>query len=338
VNTLPPPAPDQVQSLVEQARAQLFDVAGKFAPQLAEYLAHDAMPEANAALQVRIQRASTYFTEKIAGLVQDANALSTVADNQAVGAALASQLQSLQLALFVKRACFAACSGGFTAEACNRAKVNAELDFAKAASASTQGPLVVPKGVPHPALYRHLLEWREQTSQRSGRPPREVLPNASLRELVTYLPTDNAQLRQIHGIGKTRLRRYGREISELVRTYCAEQQLPEPVTTPARPQPRTSETKRHSLGLFRAGKSVDEIAAARGLARGTIEGHLSHFIGLGELDIDAVLDRETVADIQQFLQARPEAVAAEVKAHFGDKYSYGELQIVIRHVQHERSR
>lgn len=335
-NTLPPAALEQVQSLMEQARAQLFDVAGKFAPQLAEYLGQDAMPEANAALQIRIQKASTYFTEKITGLSQDANALSTIADNQAVAAALASGLQALQLDFFVKRACFAACGGGFTTEAYNRAKVNAELDFAKAAPASSRTPLVVPKGVPHPALYRHLLQWREQVSEQSGRPPGEVLPNATLRELVTYLPTDNAQLRQIHGIGKARLRRYGKEISELIRTYRAEQQLPEPATTPARPQPRTSETKRHSLELLRAGKSVDEIAAERRLARGTIEGHLSHFIGLGELDIYAVLDRETVAEIQQFLQAQPEAGAAEAKSHFGDKYSYGELKMVICHVQQQR--
>jgi hypothetical protein len=78
---------------------------------------------------------------------------------------------------------------------------------------------------------------------------------------------------------------------------------------------------------------VDEIAAERRLARSTIEGHLSHFIGLGELDIYSVLDRETVADIQQFLQAQPEAAAAEAKSHFGEKYSYGELKMVIRHVQ-----
>jgi hypothetical protein len=315
-------------------------VAGKFAPQLAQYLAHDDMPEANPALQVRIQKASTYFTEKITGLSQDANALSTIADNQAVAAALASGLQALQLDFFVKRACFAACNGGFTTAAYNRAKVNAELDFAKDASAASRTPLVVPKGVPHPALYRQLLQWREQASEQSGRPPGEVLPNATLRELVTYLPTDHAQLRQIHGIGKARLRRYGKEISELIRTYRAEQKLPNgPATTPARLQPRTSETKRHSLELFRAGKSVDEIAAERRLTRSTIEGHLSHFIGLGELDVYSVLDRETVADIQQFLQARPEAAAAEAKSHFGDKYSYGELNMVIRHVQqHERSR
>jgi len=333
--TLPPAALDQVQSLLEQARTQ-FDVAGKFAPQLAEYLGQDAMPEANAALQARIQKASTYFTEKITGLVQDANALSTVADNQAVAAALASQLKSLQRDFFVKRACFAACGGGFTTEAYNRAKVNAELDFAKAAPASSRDSLVVPKGVPHPALYRHLLQWREQASERSGRPPREVLPNATLRELVTYLPTDNAQLRQIHGIGKARLRRYGKELTELIRTYRAEQQLQEPATTPARPQARTSETKRHSLELFRAGKSFDEFGGERRLSRGRFEGVLSHFIGLGELDVYSVLDRETVADIQQFLQAHPEAAAVEAKSHFGDKYSYGELKMVIRHVQKHR--
>jgi hypothetical protein len=333
-NTLPPLAVEQAQSLAEQARTQLFDIAGKFAPQLAEYLGQDAMPEANEALQARVQGASVYFTEKLTGLLQDASELSIVADNQTVGAALASQLRSLQLALFVKRACFAACGGGFATETYNRATVNAELDFTKAVPASSRNPLVVPKGVPHPTLYQHLLQWREQTSQRNGRPPREVLPNATLRELVTYLPTDETHLRQISGIGKARLRRYGKEISGLIQKYCVEQQLSENSTvTPTRPQPRTSETKRHSFELFRAGMSVAEIGAKRGLARSTIEGHLSHFIGLGELDVHAVLDQETVADIQRFFMAHPEATAAEAKSHFGEKYSYGELKMVIRHVQ-----
>jgi hypothetical protein len=334
LNSLPPLALDHVQSLAERAKTQLLDVAAKFAPQLAEYLGQDAMPEANEALQVRIRKASTYFTEKITALLQDASELSTVADNQTVGSALASQQQSLQLDFFVKHACFAACGDGFTTEAYNRAKVNAEFDFAKHVPSSSRKPLVVPRGVPHSTLYRQLLEWREQASQRHGRPPMEILPNASLRELVTYLPTDNAQLRQIHGIGKARLRRYGKEITEMIQKYCAEQQLSENSTaTPARPQPSTSETKRLSFELFRAGKSVDEISAERHLARSTIEGHLSHFIGIGDLDIYSVLDREAVADIQEFLTAKPEAAAAEAKSHFGEKYSYGELKMVIRYVQ-----
>jgi hypothetical protein len=162
----------------------------------------------------------------------------------------------------------------------------------------------------------------------------EILPNASLRELVTCLPTDKAQVREVRGIGKARLRRYCREISEMIQKYCAEQQRSKnPTATPVRPQPRTSETKLLSFELFQAGKSLDEIATERRLARSTIEGHLSHFIGIGDLDIYSVLDRETVADIQEFLLAKPEAAAAEAKSHFGEKYSYGELKMVIRHVQ-----
>ncbi|MFO7903617.1 MAG: helix-turn-helix domain-containing protein [Pirellulaceae bacterium] len=336
--TLPPQALDQVQSFAQQTGMQLFDVAAKFAPQLDEYLGQAFMPEANEALQARIQKASAYFTKKITGLLQDANELSTVADNQAVAASLTAQLQSLQLAFFVKRACFAACGGGFTTEAYNRAKTNAELDFAKTVAGSSRTPLVIPKGVPHPTLYRQLLEWRKQTSQHNGRPPMEILPNATLRELVTYLPRDKTRLREIQGIGKTRLRRYGKEISEMIQKYCAEQQLPEnPTTSTARPQPRTSETKRQSFELWRAGKSVDEIAAERHLARSTIEGHLCHFIGVGELDIYSVLDRQKVAEIQQFLLATPEASAAEAKSHFGEKYSYGELSMVIRYVQYHKA-
>jgi len=179
-NTFPPLVQDQLRALAERAKAELLNVAEKFAPQLADYLGQEAMPESNEPLQLRIQKASTYFTEKISRLLQEANTLPTVADNQAVGSAFASQLRSLQLAFFVKRACFAGCSGGFTTEVYNVAKVNAELDFAKAIPLSSRTNLVVPKDVPHPMLYRQLLEWREQAAQRNGRPPVEVLPNASL--------------------------------------------------------------------------------------------------------------------------------------------------------------
>ncbi len=335
--SLPPPTLLQMQSLAEQSTKLLFEVAAKFAPQLVEYLRQDAMPEANDALQVRVQRASAYFTDKIAGLLQDAKAISMVSDNQAVGEALTSQLYSLQLALFTKRACFAACSDGFRTEAYNRAKVNAELEFTQASTTPSRGPLVVPKGVPHPTLYRQLLQWREQTSQQQGRAPWDILPNAALRELVTYLPTEKAQLRQVSGIGKARLRRYGQELSELIQQYCTEHQVPKNSdTASALSQPHTSDTQRHSLFLFRAGKSLDEIAGTRGLTRGTIEGHLSHFIGLGELDIHSVLDSATVADIRQFLQDQPEAGVAEAKSHFGKKYSYGELRMVVRHFREQK--
>jgi hypothetical protein len=244
----------------------------------------------------------------------------------------------LQLALFVKRGCFAACDGGFRTEVYHRAKVDAELDFSKSEAAAPE-QMVVPEGVPHPALYRQLLQWRQQAAERNGVSVRDVLPSASLKDLVTHLPTDRSGLRRIHGIGKVRLRRYGRELCDLIRKFRADEQIAANETAkPARKPPATSETKRHSFALFQSGKSIDEIAAERRLARSTIEGHLSHFISVGELDVHAVLDRETVDTIQQFLAAQPEAAASEAKTHFGDEYSYGELKMVISHVLRNKSR
>ncbi|MCA9184634.1 MAG: AAA family ATPase [Pirellulaceae bacterium] len=338
-SALPPESVHCAHAFAERAKPQLFDIATKFAPQLAEYLREEVMPEQNEALQVRVRKASAYFTETTTKLLRDTEEFSTVADNQQVAAALATQLKVLRLALFVKLGCFAGCEKGFSTTAYSRAKINAELDFRTPRFATQQGPLVVPKGVPHPVLYRQLLEWRQQESQKNGKTPTEILPNATLKELVTYLPTRPTQLREIRGIGKARLRRYGGEIMAMMENYCAAQQLSQDAIATMTPErPRASQTQTHSFALFQAGKGVAEIAAERGLSPSTIEGHLSHFIGLGELDIHAILDRDTVAEIEQFLAANPAAASAAVKAHFEDKYGYGEITMVMSHIRKAQPR
>ena len=337
-SSLPPLAPEQMQTLAELARADLYEVSRRFAPQLAGYLAHDVMPDSNEELQVRIRKASTYFTEKIAGVLDGSNELSTVADNQDVAASLLSQLGLLQLALFIKRGCFAACGEGFSPVVYSRAKVDAELDFTKITAESSPNEMIVPKGVHHPELYRQLLQWRLQTAEQNNLSVSGVLPARTLKELVTYLPTGTARLREIHGIGKARLKRYGQAICDLIQKYKSERDTLESETADPVEKSRTaSDTKRQSFALFESGKSIDEITSERRLARGTIEGHLAHFIGTGELEVFAVLDRPAVDTIQQFLQSQPEATLPEVKTHFDNKYSYGELKMVISHIQNHKS-
>lgn len=347
-DSLPPGAMQQVQTLAERAESELFVISQKFAPQLAEYFQQDVMPEENELLQARICKASTYFTEKLAAHLQESSQFSTIADNKEVSASLVSQIGSLQLALFVKRACFAACNEGFNTEVYNRAKTNAELEFTRSEAARPAKEMVVPKGVPHPELYQQLLHWRQQTAERRRVPVHDVLPSVSLKELVTHLPTDNSQLRLISGIGKARLKRYGKDLCELIQKFRKEQGIVKPTskqpkttddrskTAPAKST--TSETKAISFALFQSGKSIAEIAAERSLVPATIEGHLAHFIGLGELDIHAALDRETVDAIQQFLTTHPDAGAAEARSHFGNKYSYGQLKMVMSHVLRNQSR
>ena len=95
--------------------------------------------------------------------------------------------------------------------------------------------------------------------------------------------------------------------------------------------PKT-DSKVVSLELFKSGKTVDEIAAERSFARSTIEGHLAHFVGLGELDVFALMPREQVEEIERFFREQNTASSAEAKAHFGEKYSYGEIKLVLQHL------
>ena len=83
--------------------------------------------------------------------------------------------------------------------------------------------------------------------------------------------------------------------------------------------------------MFQAGKTIEEIAKDRGFVKTTIEGHLSHFIGEGKVDIFKIINREKVKDMTSyFLKNKPESLTV-AKAHFGEKYSYGELRMALKY-------
>lgn len=225
-NTLAADATTSVQMLAERAAAELFVITDRFRPQLVDYLRQQAMPESNQPLQERVRKAALYFTEKITGVMQQARTIPTTTDNQAVRENIVAQLVSLQQALFVKKACFEACATGFVVQAYQRAKVRAALDFvAQPTAAIVRSPSAIPKNAPHPQLYRQLLQYRDEMADKNNIAPHDVMPNATVRELVTCLPTGK-KLLDIRGIGKARWKRYGRDISEMIARYCRENQLP----------------------------------------------------------------------------------------------------------------
>ncbi len=323
----------QVAALAKQTHQTLISIADKFQPQLAAYLQQDGMPESNESLQERIRKAAGYFTEKIPPLLQEASAIPTAGDNQAVRGAVISQLEALQLGLFVKQATFAACSQGFSTPAYQRARVDAELDFSDRNTAGSSTDLKIPKGVPHPELYGQLLQYRQQMAEKHGISPRDVLTNQSLRELVLFLPTKQSNVRLIHGIGKERLKRYGNEISAIVQRFCEATRLPtdqmsSAKLSAARP---ASDTKSLSFEMFQGGRTIEQIAHERKLAATTIQGHLAHFVAMQQLDIHRLLNKETLADLERYFLANPAAMLSDAKTHFGEKYGYGDLRLAFGH-------
>lgn len=88
------------------------------------------------------------------------------------------------------------------------------------------------------------------------------------------------------------------------------------------------ETYRKTYALLQEGKSLAEVAAARQLSLGTIEGHAARGIAEGEIDIASVMEdgmRNAVAD---WMQEHPKATTQEARDHFRETYSYGQLRMV----------
>jgi len=318
----------QFNTLVAKTTAEVLSIAYKFAPQLHTYLSQPEMPDNNESLRERLRKAGGYFSSKLnSEFLAEVSCINLITDDKVVLKRARQHLQNLEKEVLIKHACFTACQTGFSTSGYMRAKTNAELDFREDKNVRSSAE-DEPRDTPHPILYKRLIEWRDAMANALGTPPYEVLPTRSLQEMVRLLPTDRTSLKKIPGIGKGRLKRFGEYLIRIIEDYCLDKNT---FTKP--PKPSNANTKQISFDLYKSGKSIAEIAEERHLAIGTIEGHLAYFIARGELDISEFLSKEQVEEIAGFfLETKTESLS-EAKAHFGERFLFGQLRLVLEHLK-----
>jgi ATP-dependent DNA helicase RecQ len=82
--------------------------------------------------------------------------------------------------------------------------------------------------------------------------------------------------------------------------------------------------------MYRSGRSIDEIASARGLARATIENHLVRFIPTGEVPLEDFVKPERYDIIRAaIVRSGSSAALSPIKEILGDAYSYAEIRAVL---------
>ncbi|MFT5166615.1 MAG: hypothetical protein ACI8P3_001847 [Saprospiraceae bacterium] len=332
---------EQLKNLETKAETTVFAFATKFQSHLPYYFNQKELPEENKILQERVQKASDYFLNQIKKeLLPAVQNLPIVTDNQALKKTAREKLESFKKALFTKNACFNASLDGFFTHKYIRTQANAELDYevTKSTAPKIKGPIVK---VAHPVLNDQLIQWRKDKSNDLDVLLYMVLPTKALLGIVHSLPTDLKNLKRVTGIGPKKVQQFGDEILEMIEAYCNENEIgdeyrdqfeeKEKKESATKQQP--GNTKETSFNLFKAGKSIDEIAKERDLVRGTIESHLSYYLGLGELDIFSLLEKKKVKHILSFLKNTPIETLSEAKAKLGEEYSFGEIRLVMTHLK-----
>ncbi|MFN5628729.1 MAG: helix-turn-helix domain-containing protein [Bacteroidota bacterium] len=94
------------------------------------------------------------------------------------------------------------------------------------------------------------------------------------------------------------------------------------------PKKEKIDTKKVSYELYLKKKSIEEIAAERNLAVGTISNHLSHYVGLGLIPLNKFVKKDISNKIIKLLKSDSNILSKEIIEKFGGKIGYTEVNFV----------
>jgi hypothetical protein len=318
---------------------ELVEVADRFQNQINQLLAVQPDVEKNVKLQERISKAAGYFEDKVKTIILDGLAKADLeVDNKTLRKQINNTASRLLEEAETKMAGFEVCKTGFNIKNLLDAQAKALIDNNQPTAKKRKVKEVLdPDNIPHPQLYSLLRSWRYEKASEMGIPVYMVFSQKALVEMVNYLPTDSPSLQMINGMGAKKIEQFGADIIQMIQHYCNENNIEKgkiPLkTNHNKAKTPKIDTKKASFDLFKSGKTVAEIAQERGFATSTIESHLAHYVGLGELDVGQFLDEEKLKKIVDYFKSVENKSFGEAKTHFGDEVSYSELRMGLSYLE-----
>lgn len=330
--------------LKDRFQMEILLVAKKFENQLHAIIQAASGLEGDDYIQERVQKAGGYFSEKIKEIIGDTlDEVYFETDNNSLRNSIQNAISSLNEDVHVKLTCLERSKKGFTVKSYLETKAKAAVESQPAKRKEKKPEKEhVPIKVDHPKLFSILKAWRHKKASEEGVPHYMILPQKTLMSLAQHTPVSKKQLKMIKGFGKKKTEYYGDEIIELIKSYCEDNSIDpsngmQQVTEKEKIKAKKEDTKRITLNLYKSGKKPEEIAAARGLKIDTIQGHLGFYIRKGELDITEFISDEKRLKITETLkQSHPDGHMKPVKEALGDDYSYGEIKMVLKHLEFQK--
>lgn len=188
-------------------------------------------------------------------------------------------------------------------------------------------------------LFDRLRQVRTVFAAEENVPPYVVFSDATLVEMATYLPHNDAEFRRISGVGDLKFDKYAADFLNEIRNYCRQNGLASRIDLRSPKRSRTARTRRDTKGgdttattlkMFRDGRSIPEIARERGLAITTIENHLIKFIPTGEVPLDLFIRPDQIDAVRTAILKHSDSnTLSPIKQHLGPAYTYTQIRAVM---------
>lgn len=308
-------------------------VSKKFQSQLTHLFEKADNVDTDGEIQDRIKKAGVYFIEKLKlALSVFLNEYQVETDNKSVKKTLKNALDNINNEYLYKLKCLDSCSNGFNTE-----KFIRDRALASIIDSTTKRKKKISReaatGDENPELYRIIKAWRDAKAEELSIEVYRVIQLKTIRAICKYLPADPESLNSIPGMGKKKMVMYSDELLDIINdyrgeyniTYTAEQASH---TKQKKKEPK-KETKLITFELFKDGSSIEEIANARELTVNTIEKHISHFIGTGEINISEILSENKISLISEVIFKEKTKKLTEIKDFLGENATYSEIRFTL---------
>ena len=327
---------ENLQGITIPLQSELINVAEKFENQIRQLIATSPDAEENEQLQERVRKAADYFSGKLLSIVEEPfSTASFSTDNKAIRKSFNEAADKLRKEINTKKVCLELCKGGFNLKTYLETKSKAAIEIPEAthkgSSSSSASSFTM-----HPDFYAKLKKWRDEKADLLNVEIRRIVPQKTLHDIVQTLPASKNELKAVKGMGGTRMQQFGKEILEMVIAFRKEKGLELPIGAEKEAAKAGLSTQGTSLELFKGGKTIPEIAKERGMAISTIEGHLAHFIGTGEIPIENLVEPEKVKAIVKYLDQHNGGNLSDIRIGLNNQYSYGEIRFVFKHLESTR--
>ncbi|MBN1961101.1 MAG: HRDC domain-containing protein [Deltaproteobacteria bacterium] len=324
---------------------QIFAIAVKFTMQIKNLLCENTEIELNLKLQDKVKKATRYFIDLLQTCATETEVVNDTIDfdNKEIHKAINDSLRRCQEEMQKKLACLKSCRQGFLlndylvarAKGCIEKPIEKKIpsDQLKTDDSSAFDA--------YNALINKLKDWRRHRAQENNVPVYVIMHQQTLMQIATVMPSSLKALKEIKGMGKKKVECFGEEILQIILKYSTANRSPLACDyTPlnegkAQRKKEKINTLKVTFDLFMSGKTLNEIAAERNLTLSTIEGHIAKHISNGILSIDQFLSSDKVHKIQKYFLSQEKMMLTPAKSHFDDEFSYGELKMVLAHIEYE---
>ncbi len=326
------------------AAIELYAKHGKkFSVQLQGLFAGNLLPENNEALKDRFSKAARWFKEQLQQPKDQLQKVPSVTDNRQLAMDFSNKAGKLFESIAQRIYLLENCLAGFN---------GAAYQQHKAAYKKEKYPVNIYSGAGSYGeasskhnLLNQLRQKRNELAAEKDTALYMICSSDSLEQMASFFPQTEKELEQIKGMGKARVKQYGKDFLEIIVAYCEffgiESKMQNLEARPSKKKKvssvKKSDTKLLSFDLFQQGKTPEQIAAERHLTIGTIESHLEHFVKNGALSIEKLLTAEARAEISAVLDEDGISGYTQVKEKLL-QFSFGQIRWVAAAREIENSK